>query len=87
MVIKLKSFTVTLLLFLTSGCATNQPVPDSDTITCVHKYDDSLVIQYERKNISRLVVNGVVMFYILDVDGNKVFLNIHEIENYNCNDD
>ena len=72
-------------LFLV-GCATGTtaPPPVSGTMTCVHKYDETRVVEYDKNNITRYVINDVVTFYILDTNGNDVFLNIYEIENYIC---
>lgn len=83
----LKSFILSVLILATNiGCATTAPTPMSsgDVINCIHKYDDNIVITYDRENISRFIINDVIMFQIIDVNGDTVFLNIYEIENYVC---
>lgn len=75
---------LTISLFLI-GCTTTPPAGyTAGTMTCVHKYDESRVVTYDKNNITQYVINDVVTFYILDINGNDVFLNIHEIENYIC---
>jgi PBP1b-binding outer membrane lipoprotein LpoB len=90
MVTKLKNYMVILSLLLISGCVST-PTPITPTeqeraqlIQCVHKYDDKIVIEYNKENLTRFKLNDIVMFRIIDTRGRAVFLNIYEIENYNC---
>lgn len=86
----IKSLPLILILAIASACSSPQPSPDvaeetsATAITCVHKYEPSWFFTYEPENITRFVANNVVQFYIVDVQGREVFLNIYEIENYNC---
>jgi hypothetical protein len=80
-----------LILTAISGC-TSVPIEvdetplqvSSNAITCVHKYESSWQFTYEPENITRFISNNVIQFYIKDVQGRDIFLNIYEIENYNC---
>jgi hypothetical protein len=84
--------TVVILILLngctSTGTSTNTittPVEsDSNLITCIHEYEPSWRFTFERGNVSRYMLNNVVQFHIIDTDGRDVFLNIYEIENYNC---
>ena len=75
---------------MTVSCVTTPkpPViaPNDVIITCVHKYDSNRVVKYVKGTTQRTVINDVITFYILDINGKDVFLNIYEIENYNCTD-
>ena len=84
MVIRFISYIVltTSILFGCTGTQTKSY--DGPTITCAHKYDESIVIKYPKGNITRFITNDVVTFYILDVNNKDVYLNIYEIENYIC---
>lgn len=86
----MRSLLLIATLAIVSACSTTAPVTDVpdqstfNTITCVHKYESSWGFTYEKQNITRYVANNVVQFYIKDVTGQDIFLNIYEIENYNC---
>lgn len=84
----IKSLILILILLTVSGCASTTVEDAHETsstaITCVHKYESSWRFTYEPENITRFISNNVVQFYIRDVHGQDVFLNIYEIENYNC---
>ena len=85
MVMKLKHFIPSLLLLINAGCASKPPVYyGPDAITCVHKHDDNIVVQYRKENFRQFVMNDIIMFQIIDIEGNEVFWNIYEIENYEC---
>lgn len=89
-----------LTISLITACAsTNNPYPETtepgftpdspstiagSVISCSHKYEPGIKFSYERTNITRFVVNNVVTFYILDINGNDIFLSYEETENYNC---
>lgn len=60
------------------------PVGAENIITCTHKHDDTIVVRYDKHNITKFVANDIIMFQIIDVNGKKIFWNIYEIENYNC---
>ena len=80
----LKNFIVSLSLLLSIGCASRQPVVVGDVITCVHKHDSNVVVVYTSDNMRRFTLNDMTMFQIIDVNGDEVFWNIYEIENYEC---
>jgi hypothetical protein len=66
---------------------TPPPKTDGTIRTCVHKHDENIVVQfYYPDNIRRFPQNGITQYQIIDLDGNEVFWNINEIENYNCSD-
>lgn len=77
-----------LSLLLISGCSSTPIIPTEQErvqlIQCVHKYDDAIVIEYNKENLTRFKLNDIIMFRIIDTHGRPVFLNIYEIENYNC---
>jgi len=85
----IKSIILVLTLTIVSGCANTQvdngaSEATSTTITCTHKYESSWNFTYEPENITRFIANGIVQFYIRDVHGRDIYLNIYETENYKC---
>lgn len=72
------------ILFLSSCVSQEKVYDDPNLIRCQHKYDSRIKILYNPENISRFTLNDVVMFRIIDVEKNVIFLNIYEIENYTC---
>lgn len=85
-----------ILLLSNSACAPTvvkppePPPPPSDNINvtliqCVHKHDSDITVKYYSNNITRFTTNNVITYYIKDIYGKDIFLNIYEIENYNCN--
>lgn len=81
----LKTFIVSLVLLLASaGCATSNQTYGPDVITCVHKHDDNFVVKYRKENFRQFTKNDIIMFQIIDINGDEVFWNIYEIENYEC---
>jgi hypothetical protein len=67
-----------------NACISNQKNENFEIIKCIHKYDKSRIVEYESQNITRFIINDIITFYIIDINGKEVFLNIYEIENYKC---
>lgn len=75
-----------LLISFLIGCSATVPVDriGDDYISCVHKYENDLAFTYRSDMMTRTQINNIVTFYFHTVDGKNLYLNIHEIENYNC---
>jgi hypothetical protein len=81
-----KFILILFLAIIASSCTINDPKPffPENAITCVHKYEKEIKFTYLPENISRFIINDMTMFHIATIDDRNVFLNIYEIENYNC---
>lgn len=81
-----KKTLTSLNLALLVGCVSNpQPIVLSDEmVSCTHRYDPERTFVFYRDRVNRFIINDVITFHIITLDQTNIFLNIYEIENYNC---
>lgn len=81
-----KKMLASLSLIFLVGCVSDpSPIILSDEmVSCEHRYDPNRVFVFYKDRVNRFIINDVITFHIITLDQTDVFLNIYEIENYNC---
>lgn len=76
---------IALILLINCGNTPPPVLPEGENVVyCEHKHDSKINFYYLPKNMISFTQNKVLQFQIITLNNEEIFLNIYEIENYNC---
>jgi hypothetical protein len=68
------------------GCDVfSQPEYDKENaVSCYYRHDQNTKVIYEKQNITKITIEGVLQYQIIDVEGNNRMFNEFEFEDFIC---